>query len=105
MTEFSNVTVAKAANMYFDGKVTSRTLNFADGTRKTLGIMMPGEYEFGTAEAEIMDITAGEVEVKLPGSDSFVTVKGGESFDVPADSKFQIKVNSITDYCCSYIKA
>ncbi len=104
MAEFTNVTVTKEANFYFDGKVTSRTLTFADGSIKTLGIMMPGEYEFGTADYEIMDITAGELDVKLPGSDSFVTIKGGETFDVPANSKFQVNVKTITDYCCSYIK-
>ncbi len=104
MTEFKNVTVTKAANFYFDGKVTSRTLNFEDGTVKTLGIMMPGEYEFGTADAEIMDITFGELDVKLPGSNEFISIKGGEKFDVPANSKFQVKVKTITDYCCSYIK-
>jgi uncharacterized protein YaiE (UPF0345 family) len=104
MTEFKNVTVAKAANFYFDGKVTSRTLTFEDGSTKTLGIMMPGEYEFGTAERELMEITAGELDVKLPGSDSFVTIMGGEDFNVPANSKFQVKVKSVTDYCCSYFK-
>ena len=104
MTEFKNVTVAKAANFYFDGKVTSRTLAFEDGTTKTLGIMMPGEYEFGTAEAEIMEITSGELDVKLPGSSEFISIKGGEQFDVPANSKFQVNVKIITDYCCSYIK-
>jgi uncharacterized protein YaiE (UPF0345 family) len=104
MTEFKNVTVAQAANFYFDGKVTSRSLTFEDGTTKTLGIMMPGEYEFGTAEAEIMDITSGELDVKLPGSDKFVLIKGGEKFNVPANAKFQVKVKTITDYCCSYIK-
>lgn len=104
MTEFKNVTVAQAANFYFDGKVTSRTLTFEDGTRKTLGIMMPGEYEFGAGDAEIMDITSGDLDVKLPGSDTFVPVKGGEKFNVPANSKFQVKIKTITDYCCSYIK-
>ncbi len=104
MTEFNNVTVTKAANFYFDGKVTSRTLTFEDGTIKTLGIMMPGEYEFGTADRELMEITAGELDVKLPGSDSFVTIKGGEEFKVPANSKFQVNVKSVTDYCCSYFK-
>ena len=104
MTEFTNVTVAQAANFYFDGKVTSRTLTFTDGSVKTLGVMMPGEYEFAAAEAEIMDITSGELDVKLPGSDSFMSIKGGETFDVPANSKFQVKVKTITDYCCSYIK-
>ncbi len=104
MAEFTNVTVTQAANIYFDGKVTSRTLTFADGSVKTLGIMMPGEYEFGTAEYEVMDIIAGELDLKLPGSDSFVSVKGGETFEVPANSKFQVNVKTITDYCCSYIK-
>ncbi len=56
MTEFKNVTVVKKANVYFDGKVTSRTVLFADGTKKTLGIMMPGDYEFGTEAAEIMEM-------------------------------------------------
>ena len=51
-----------------------------------------------------LDISAGELDVKLPGSDSFMTIKGGETFDVPANSKFQVNVKTITDYCCSYIK-
>ncbi|MBE0499601.1 MAG: pyrimidine/purine nucleoside phosphorylase [Campylobacterales bacterium] len=104
MTEFKNVTVAKAANFYFDGKVTSRTLTFADGSTKTLGVMMPGEYEFGTGERELMEITAGEMDVKLPGAEEFVTIKGGEEFAVPANTKFQVKVKTVSDYCCSYFK-
>lgn len=104
MSEFKNVTVAKAANFYFDGKVTSRTLTFEDGSIKTLGVMMPGEYEFGTADRELMEITAGELDVKLPGAEEFVTIKGGEEFGVPANSKFQVNVKTVTDYCCSYYK-
>jgi hypothetical protein len=104
MTEFKNVTVARAANFYFEGKVTSRTLTFADGSIKTLGIMMPGEYEFGTAERELMEITAGELDIKLPGAESFVTIKAGEEFHVPANAKFKVNVKSVTDYCCSYFK-
>ncbi len=104
MSEFKNVTVIKQANVYFDGKVTSRAVIFADGTRKTLGIMMPGDYEFGTAEKEIMEIMAGELDVLLPGENEWKTIQGGEEFEVPADSKFKLKVKSLTDYCCSYIK-
>lgn len=104
MSEFNNVTVIKQANVYFDGKVTSRAVVFDDGTRKTLGIMMPGDYEFGTAEKEIMEIMAGDLEVLLPGETEWKTIKGGEEFEVPADSKFKLKVKSVTDYCCSYIK-
>lgn len=102
MSQFDNVTVVKAANIYFDGKVTSRLVTFADGSRKTLGIMMPGDYEFGTDEDELMEIMAGEVEVLLPGAQVWQTVTGGESFNVPAQAKFGIKVKSVTDYCCSY---
>lgn len=102
MSQFDGVSVVKKANIYFDGKVTSRIVKFADGSRKTLGIMMPGDYEFGTDEHELMEILAGEVEVLLPGSNTWQTIVGGESFDVPANAKFGIKVKSVTDYCCSY---
>jgi len=103
MSEFKNVTVVKKANVYFDGKVTSRTVLFPDGSKKTLGIILPGEYEFSTASKEVMGILAGELEVLLPGAKGWKTVKAGESFEVPAQSKFSLKVKSITDYCCSYI--
>lgn len=100
---FENVTLIKKANLYFDGKVTSRTVQFSDGTHKTLGIMMPGTYTFGTEAAEIMEIMAGDCEIQLKGGTSFRPIKGGESFDVPANSSFDIKVHDITDYCCSYV--
>lgn len=104
MSEFNNVTVVKQANIYFDGQVTSRSIKFDDGTIKTLGIMMPGEYEFGTSEKELMEILNGELEVLLPGNDEWQAIKGGESFEVPANSKFQLKISTVTDYCCSYFK-
>ena len=63
MSEFTNVTVSKEANVYFDGQVSSRTIIFADGTKKTLGVMLPGDYEFGTEVKELMEITSGELEV------------------------------------------
>jgi len=100
---FENVTVDIAGNSYFDGAVTSRTVHFADGSRKTLGYMQTGEFEFGTESAELMEITAGDLEYKLAGSDEWIAVKGGESFNVPANSKFQVNVKEITDYCCSYL--
>lgn len=102
--EFTGVTVVKKANVYFDGKVTSRTVVFPDGSKKTLGIMLPGEYEFGTAEPEIMEIMAGELEVMLPGAIAWRTIKGGESFNVAGSSKFQLRVQALTDYCCSFVK-
>ncbi|MEG2354086.1 MAG: pyrimidine/purine nucleoside phosphorylase [Clostridium sp.] len=104
MSEFKNVTAIKKANVYFDGRVTSRTVILEDGERKTLGIMLKGEYEFATGDKEIMEVLGGALNVKLPGTDCFVTYKEGEAFEVPSNSKFKVLVNEVADYCCSYIK-
>ncbi len=103
MSEFAGVTVTKKANVYFDGKVTSRIVTFADGTVKTLGIMLPGDYEFGTDKPEVMEIMAGAMTVQLPGSEEWVTISGGQRFDVPGQSKFKLRVTEVVDYCCSYV--
>lgn len=102
MDQFDGVSVVKKANVYFDGKVTSRTVLFADGSRKTLGIMLPGDYEFGTGAAETMEMLAGEMAVLLPGESEWRTYKGGDSFFVPGNSRFKLKVKTVADYCCSY---
>ena len=102
--EFGNATIIKKANQYFDGQVTSRTVIEADGSKKTLGVMMPGTYTFGTVEAEHMEILAGHVEVEFPDDSNKEVIKGGEYFEVPANSSFDIKVLEVTDYCCTYIK-
>jgi uncharacterized protein YaiE (UPF0345 family) len=101
--EFESVTVLRKANIFFDGKVTSRTILFADGSKKTLGVMLPGEYEFSTAEKEIMEILSGDLEVRLPGESGWKILKTGELFEVPPESKFALKVHDVTDYCCSYV--
>ncbi len=101
--EFGNANIIKKANLYFDGQVTSRTVIEADGSKKTLGIMMPGTYTFGTQQAEHMEILAGKVEVEFPDDNNKETIVGGEYFEVPANSSFDIKVVEITDYCCTYI--
>lgn len=103
MSEFQNVTIVKEANVYFDGGVTSRTIIFPDGSRKTLGIMMPGEYVFNTGSAELMEILSGDLTVLLPGSSDWITVKGGEAFEVPENASFKLKVTTVTDYCCSFL--
>lgn len=103
MTEFKDVTIIKKANIYFDGKVTSRSIIFPDGSRKTLGIMLPGEYEFNTDDKEIMEILSGDLEVSLPQEEGWRTITDGESFEVPAHSKFGLKIHTITDYCCSFV--
>jgi purine/pyrimidine-nucleoside phosphorylase len=100
--KFENVTVVKKANIYFDGKATSRTILFADGTRKTLGFIMPGEYEFNTGTREVMEMLNGEMDVLLPGQKEWQTFKTGQSFEVPANSSFKLKLKVAVDYCCSY---
>lgn len=104
MSMFENVSIIKQANVYFDGNVNSRTIVFADGSKKTLGFMLPGEYTFNTGAAEVMEILAGELEVLLPGTEKWHTIKGGEAFDVPANSAFTMKVKTPSDYCCSFLK-
>jgi hypothetical protein len=103
MPEFKNVTIVKQANSYFDGRVTSRTIKFENGSTKTLGFMLPGDYRFNTADKELMEMLVGEVEVLLPGSQEWQKLSGGATFEVPANSAFDIRVLSPTDYCCSFI--
>jgi len=100
---FTSVKVKKAANIYFDGKVTSRTVEFDGGEIKTLGIMLPGEYEFNTGAPELMEIQSGALQVQLKGESGWRAVKGGESFEVPGDSSFKVQVAEVTDYICSFL--
>ncbi len=104
MDEFKGVTVVRRANIYFEGNVTSRTVLFEDGSKKTLGIMLPGEYEFNTSDKELMEIMSGELEVLIDGESGWKAIKGGGHFEVPAKSKFRLKVGKVTDYCCSFLK-
>ncbi len=104
MDQFENATIVKKANVYYDGKVTSRTIYLADGTRKTLGVIMPGEYEFGTAAKEQMEVLAGTLNALLPGSKTWVPYGEGQIFEVPANSKFKVSTDDVADYCCSYIE-
>jgi len=103
MAEIKNITITKEANIYYDGKVTSRTITMQNGDTQSLGIMLPGEYTFGTDLAEIMEIMSGELEIKLP-NEQWKTLTTPETFNVPANSSFDLKIKTVTDYCCSYIK-
>lgn len=88
-------------NEYFDGNVTSIAFGMAEGPA-TIGVMAPGDYEFGTNQLEVMHVVAGSLTVKLPGSDSWETFAGGSQFTVPANSKFQLQVAVDTAYLCEY---
>lgn len=88
-------------NEYFDGTVKSIAFSMSQGPA-TIGVMAPGEYEFGTSQQEIMHVIAGALTVKLPGSDAWATYEAGSQFIVPANSKFQLKVATDTAYLCEY---
>jgi hypothetical protein len=100
--EFKNVTVIAKANVYDNGKVTSRTLLFPDGSKKTLGVMLPGRYRFSTSLSELMEILGGEARLLVQGAADWVEVQAGKSFRVEANSFFEIDVTQLLDYCCSY---
>ncbi len=100
--DFKNVTAVKKANVYFDGKVTSRTIYLENNSKKTLGFMLAGDYEFNTASEELMEILGGEMDVMLKGESEYKTYGEGTSFVVPENSSFKLKVSKFADYCCSY---
>jgi len=103
---FEQVTVEAKANIYFDGKVVSHTVVDGNGDRKTLGLIYPGSYHFGTEAPERMDIISGDCSVKLDGSDELLSIEAGAAFEVPGNSGFTITVaDCICEYVCSFLKA
>ena len=103
MSTFDQVSVVVAANVYFEGKVTSRTVIFPDGSKKTLGILLPGEYHFNTDAPENMKITAGSVEYRLHEQDEWKCIEQGGEFNLPGNSSFDIRALTVTDYICSFL--
>lgn len=83
--------------------MTSRTLFLGDGARITLEIILPGQYEFSTENKEHMEVLAGKLNVLLPGNEVWASFEAGQIFDIPANCKFKIAVDEVSDYCCSYI--
>lgn len=103
-SQFTGVTVHTKANIYFDGGVVSHTVAFADGTKKTLGLIRAGRYHFGTGAPERMEIVAGSCQVTLDGQTAVQTYGAGTFFDVPGKSGFSIVVEAgICEYICSYL--
>jgi len=88
-------------NEYFDGTVKSIAFGQAEG-QATIGVMAAGEYEFGTSQREIMHVISGALSVKLPDSTDWENFEAGSQFNVPANSKFQLKVTVDTAYLCEY---
>jgi len=103
-TEFRGVTAVTKANVYFEGKVVSHSILFPDGSKKTLGLIYPGKFHFGTDKAERMEIVAGQCAVKLDSEPTAKSYSTSQAFEVPAKSGFDIEVKSgICEYICSFL--
>lgn len=103
-TQFAGVTALTKANVYFDGKVVSHTIQCPDGSKKTLGLIYPGRYHFATDQAERMEIVAGACSVKLDGETATKDFPAGQVFEVQAKSGFEIEVKSgMCEYICSFL--
>ena len=102
--QFTNVTATAKANVYFDGKVVSHTILMPGGEKKTLGLIYPGKFHFGTGKAERMEIIAGNCAVKIDGTSQSREYGAGTSFEVPANSGFDIEIpGGICEYVCSFL--
>jgi len=102
-TQFDNVTALTKANIYFDGKCVSHTILLADGSKKTMGVIFPATLKFGTNAAEIMELNAGKCRIRLDGESEWKTYEGGQKFEVPANSSFDIEIVETLDYICHYL--
>ena len=103
MSQFDNVSVKKAANIYFDGKCISHTVLFADGTKKTVGVIFPSNLTFNTAAPEVMELNAGACKIKIAGQSEWKTYRAGEKFSVPGNTSFDIETLEMLDYVCHFI--
>jgi purine/pyrimidine-nucleoside phosphorylase len=101
MTELNNVSVKAQANVYFDGKCVSHSLTLADGSKKSVGVILPATLTFNTAAAEVMECVAGSCDYKLAGG-TWQTSGAGSTFDVPANSSFEIRVSEAYHYICHF---
>jgi len=104
MDNFKNVDVDKLANIYFDGKVISRNIFLKDGSKKTLGVMLVGEYEFSTVSRELMEIISGKLNLKLKEDNEWKLITNGMQFSIPQNSSFKLEVLELVNYTCSYFK-
>ena len=104
MAKYENVDVDKLANIYFKGNVISRNIFLQDGSRKTLGVMLPGKYEFNTDARELMEITSGKLNLKIQNDIEWTLIKDGMDFNIPKNSSFKVEVLEIVNYTCSYFE-
>ncbi len=99
---FDGVSVSTQANVYFGGKCVSHGITLPDGTKKSVGVVLPATLTFNTGVAEVMECVGGSCEYRLDGSDAWLTSNPGEQFSVPAQSKFDIRVTEAYHYICHF---
>lgn len=102
-TRFDHVSVAKKANIYFDGKCISHNVTFPDQSRKTLGVILPSSVTFATDSPEIMEIVEGKCRVRVGDDGEWQTYEGGQRFHVPSNSRFDIEVLQSVHYVCHFV--
>ena len=100
--QFNGVSVTTKANVYFDGKCVSHSITLADGTKKSVGVVLPATLTFNTGAPEIMECVAGSCEYRLKGTDAWITSKAGDKFSVPGNSSFDIRVTEPYHYICHF---
>ena len=103
MSKFDNVSVVKKANVYFDGKCVSHTVQFPDGSKKTIGVIFPSVLLFNTGAPERMELNVGKCRIRLKGETVWNAYSGGESFSVPGNSSFDIETLETLDYVCHFL--
>ncbi len=101
-TQIDGVCVHTQANVYFDGKCVSHGITCADGSRKSIGVVLASELTFGTQAPEIMECVAGGCEYRLAGTETWVPVAPGDAFKVGANASFDIRVKDAFHYICHY---
>lgn len=100
--QFDQVTVLKKSNVYFEGKCISHTVQFDDGSRKTLGVILPSTLTFKTTIPERMEIISGECRVTLPNQPEPEMYRAGQFFFVGGNSEFTIEAIETVDYVCHF---
>lgn len=99
---FEGVSVAKKANVFFDGLCISHTVHFPDGSRKSVGVILPSSLRFETAAPEIMELLEGRCRVEIADSGKVAEYRGGQRFEVPAQSSFRIETLETLHYVCHF---
>lgn len=101
-THFDHVSIAKKANVYFDGKCISYNLEFPGHARKTVGVILPETVTFTTDSPETMEIVSGKCRVRIGEEGDWKTYEGGQRFHVPGNSRFDIEATEPVHYVCHF---